>query len=70
MARCKSCEAEIMWVRMLKADGSRGKAMPLDAEHDGIRLVRFGKNGDLCKAVRVYKSHFATCPYAKEHREK
>ena len=68
MAKCQSCEAEITWVTTTRADGTEGKPMPLDAEHFVTGMVRFGKDGSKAKFAKVYKSHFATCPYAKEHR--
>ncbi len=56
MANCRSCGAEIAWVRM-----ESGKMMPCDidaeiiTEKDGSKLV-------------VLKPHWASCPYADEHR--
>jgi len=72
-ARCKTCDAEIIWART-----ERGKLMPLDAEPaerpSGVfRLeVREGKEPLIFSAFGdpVYISHFATCPYADQHRRR
>jgi hypothetical protein len=53
---------------MVRADGTEGRMMPLDAEHTGMAVVRFGAAGGMAKFTKVWKSHFASCPYAKEHR--
>ena len=54
MAKCRSCGAEIVWVKTLQ-----GKNMPIDAEtDDGSGL--FDHN--------VHVSHFATCPDAPSWR--
>lgn len=70
MARCKSCGAEIVWVKTRS-----GKRMPLDArptpngnlEIDLADCVYF-VTPDLNAAGKRYTSHFATCPNASEHR--
>lgn len=78
MAACRSCAAEILWAKTVA-----GKSMPLDAEPhpDGnITLGHIG--GEECAIVvtgaeraavqiegrPLYRSHFATCPNADEHR--
>lgn len=71
MARCKSCSAEILWVKT-----SRGKSMPIDAapvENGNIVLdarhqtvVVHGTPQDGLNHL----SHFVTCPNAHEHRRK
>ncbi len=59
-ALCKSCGAPIYWVFT-----TLGRKMPIDREKR--RMVVQGPNG---WEVRVaYRSHFATCPNADEHRK-
>lgn len=62
IARCKSCGAEILWIRT-----SNGKAMPLDAKPEK-RIVLDGVM-KIAKLVDTYQLHFATCPYAAKHRK-
>lgn len=76
MAKCNSCGAAIVW---FKTPG--GKAIPLDpvAHQDGNIVL----DGDLATVLSreslemaqvagtvLYKSHFATCPQASEHRRR
>lgn len=80
MAFCKSCGAEIVWVKT-----NKGKAMPCDSKK--VMAAKDDKGKDLLvtpigNVVRVnlaatitennvvigYISHFATCPNANEHR--
>lgn len=56
-ARCASCKAPIYWIEM-----RGGKKMPVD--YPGESRVWFG-----C-VVKVYTSHFATCPNADKHRKR
>jgi len=55
MANCKSCGAEIEWLKT-----KNGKSMPVDAEP--IMIETTGA------PIQGYKSHFATCPNANQHR--
>jgi hypothetical protein len=80
--RCRSCEAEIVWVKMVVS----GKNMPLDADPDpehgniivtkegyGIPLTSLtGPSRDAAKrcGVELRVSHFATCPNADQHRRR
>lgn len=74
-AKCRSCGAVIYWVRTEATDA----LMPIDAvpvDDGNVVLVnekaRYMK-GDLFEAKTEgprYKSHFATCPNAKQHRKK
>ena len=57
MSRCKSCNREIVWIKM-----KSGKAMPVDVP----ALTVITEDGDTIKA---YTSHFATCPNANQHRK-
>lgn len=75
-SRCRSCRAEIIWVRSAKTQA----LMPLDAEPsekgnivlvDGLAVVR--GNGDLFEPMLAesprYINHFATCVHAAQHRK-
>ena len=81
-SKCKSCGAEILWIKM----GS-GKMMPVDAKpisysevflpgtKDTLTLVT--EKGTLVSTVFDpggdnigYTSHFATCPNANQHRKR
>ena len=84
MAKCKSCGAEIRWIKMRS-----GKSMPCNpvgihyrrqvhgdkrclltlVTHDGNVVV-----GQACEESESefvgYVSHFATCPNADRHRKR
>lgn len=72
-ARCKSCRAEILWVK-----AASGKTMPLDAEPaaDGNIVEDVGGTFRvLSKVERAlpatgprYRSHHSTCPQAQDWR--
>lgn len=57
IAKCRSCGAEIVWLRT-----KSGNNMPVDAETVDHNDYMF----DPAK----HRSHFATCPDADEHRTK
>lgn len=69
MSACKSCGASIIWARALDS----GKAIPLNPEpkvggnlelKDGaVQVVRPSRT------IKLYVSHFATCPNANQHRK-
>lgn len=70
MGRCKSCGAEIEWVRTTK-----GNNMPLDpipVAGGNIEMLINGRaqvvepDEDKIRSV----SHFATCPEAQSHRRR
>jgi len=77
MSTCKSCGAEIVW-----CIGSKGGRMPVDANPNpggNLTIVEDHANPTLPpRAMPVppdagvgtprYKSHFATCPSADQHR--
>lgn len=76
-AQCKSCGAAIVWASTVK-----GKTMPVDAEaspegsielsYEGTRItaiVHAGTNGST-RSGSLHTSHFATCPFAKQHRRR
>lgn len=83
MASCRSCGASILWVwteagkRMpLDAqpceDGNIEIVGERETEQGSAPLVRYLKEGegDLCllEPPPRYRSHFARCPHAAEHR--
>lgn len=82
LPRCKSCGAEIFWIKM-----TSGKSMPVDAApisySDNLHPSAKGENiltlvteeGTIVRTVfdpagdrTGYTSHFATCPNANAHR--
>ena len=78
MAKCKSCGADIIWIKT-----KNGRSMPCDAKpipfresfSGGMKLVT--KAGDIVPGNYdgtsnefAYISHFATCPNADQHRRK
>lgn len=83
MSRCRSCGAEIIWIKMK----GTGKAMPCDARgisysenmHPGASpaLTLVTEHGTIVRTAfdpagdkMGYTSHFATCPSANEHRRR
>lgn len=71
MARCRSCDAPVVWKRT-----EAGKAMPIDPapvaggnvvllDDDQVHVLHADESAD---GVDTYVSHFATCPNAKGHR--
>jgi len=55
MSKCKSCHAEIVWLKSKK-----GKNIPVDAEtYHGEEGFDFEK----------HRAHFATCPNAEDFRK-
>jgi len=58
MSNCKSCKAEIQWVKT-----KNGKSMPLDMN----RIITVTLDGEMQTG---YASHFSTCPNANKHRKK
>lgn len=84
MSRCRSCGAEIIWIRT-----KAGKQMPVDtkterfiADPEGDRLYVMN-DGHTMRGTPVrpgeenaagvssgHTSHFATCPNAKKHRRR
>lgn len=81
MATCKSCGAEIRWIKM-----ASGKVMPVNAEPVAFSVIPPGvkgaqtyvlEDGRVSRGVidpggdKVgYISHFATCPAAALHRRR
>jgi hypothetical protein len=63
--RCRSCNAAIIW-----ATTENGKSMPLDAAPVAQVGVFMFDNGYAKAPPKVYRSHFATCPNADQHRKR
>lgn len=74
MSRCRSCQAPLLW-----AQTEKGRRIPLDpdpyAGEDprGLYVLRAGGlavavTPDAFPGEPLYRSHFSTCPEAKEHR--
>jgi hypothetical protein len=74
--KCRSCGARILWAETVK-----GRRIPLDAEPaDGGNMVLEQRGHHRAPLATVltggaapndkprYKSHFATCPNAQQHR--
>ena len=63
MAKCKSCEAEILWITT-----QNNKQHPVDAKPVKMWVPdRCGPTKMMM--IEVYQSHFATCPDADAHRK-
>jgi len=68
---CKSCRAPIKWIQMAKS----GKKNPLDVQPTPDGNVAIGGDGlgyivnDMNRKPPLYKSHFATCPNAQQHKK-
>jgi len=71
--RCTSCGATIRWVEMTLT----GKHMPIDPQphaQGNIFVYQMGGRAHALIAPKFregsvrYRSHFASCPNAKEHR--
>jgi hypothetical protein len=69
MDKCKSCGAEIMWIKTENL-----KASPLSVKSKIKRWVvpaEFSQGWESGVAIQVdtYVSHFADCPDAAQHRK-
>jgi hypothetical protein len=75
---CRSCEAPLLWARTEK-----GRRIPLDPDpyagddprglfvlrrELGLAPLAVAATPDAFPGEPVYRSHFTTCPNAKEHR--
>lgn len=81
MSKCRSCGADIIWIRM-----DSGKKMPCDAAQvtywakvGGTKkiitpngeVISCELQGEFANATGVgYISHFSTCPSADKHRRR
>lgn len=71
MARCRSCEARIVW-----AITPKGRRIPLDPDPveggnvllEGERATVLTNEERAAHPGPLHVSHFATCPKAKRHR--
>lgn len=78
MQKCRSCDAEIIWVKLEPTKNSS----PINARpstQGNIQLTKLGiakvlapkdAAGKKLDGEQLYLSHFATCPQAAEHRAK
>jgi hypothetical protein len=81
MSYCRSCDAPIIWI--VTKPGNRSMPIDPEPQPDGTILVDFDKGvgvvlskgaiasiaTDLAATNEpLYRSHFATCPQAQEHR--
>jgi len=75
--RCSTCKARIVWLRHCDT----AKAAPVDVEPDdkigslvidiGRGTYRYVPTGDRAYCQEdLHTNHFATCPYADQHRPK
>ncbi len=70
MARCRSCNAEILWCKSVN-----GKLIPMDSapSDDGNMVITadsLARTATDEDTTPRFKSHFATCPGAAKHRKK
>ncbi len=72
MSLCTSCHAVITFVRT-----KNGAAMPVDPEPIQVLVAtgrsERGPDGQLVAEFEVrrgFRSHFASCPFADQHRKK
>jgi hypothetical protein len=61
-SKCKSCGAEIVWVKT-----ASGALMPVDAKPKSMVIVTEAYMTG--QVVMAHTSHFATCPNANSHRK-
>jgi len=67
MAICKSCGAEIIWVKTVN-----GKSMPVNIKKTVIMCESFDMPAPKEKIwlpISGHESHFSSCPNAAEHRK-
>lgn len=81
MARCKSCRAEIVWVKMKSGNdmpcnpnliqfwaNMKAKDIVITPEGD---MVHCNLDGPLEEMTGMgYVPHWATCPFSKQHKKK
>lgn len=66
MAKCRGCNAEILW-----AVTQGGKRIPLDAKSEKrffVKTLARGTDPTVVVLGDTYLSHFATCPKAEDFR--
>ena len=65
MSQCRSCGAEIEWIKT-----PAGKAHPVDAKPIKVwQQTESGPDAGRWHIQEGYTSHFATCPNADQHRK-
>lgn len=68
MTSCRTCGADIRWLRLAKS----GKAIPIDPNPnpEGTLIIKDGMGHTAPEDHKGprYMTHFATCPDAKYHR--
>jgi hypothetical protein len=62
-ANCGSCNAPILWITT-----ANGKNAPVDRKPEKRYVLRDAAPG-IGDVLDTYISHFATCPFADEHRK-
>lgn len=65
MALCRKCKAHIIFART-----ENGKTAPFDAKPQTFFTIFNNGYGNEARSVKVYTSHFATCPEADHFRKK
>ena len=75
IVQCNSCRAEIIWIKT-----PAGKNMPVDAtasDSGTVEIVNYPDarihnkyDAEVARIAgkKLYTSHFATCPNARQHR--
>lgn len=63
-AYCNSCGAAVLWCVT-----ENGRRMPLNTDYEARVVLDPSTDPMTGKVRRTYKSHFATCPNAAEHRK-
>lgn len=69
METCRSCNASIEWHKTVA-----GKNMPIDVEPhpEGNLFINTDGKVEVAKPgtfPRMFRSHFVSCPHAKQHRK-
>ena len=64
MPKCKTCDADIVWV-----ESQDGRKHPLDDRLLTV-AVTVGEDPLVVRFIQARSSHFATCPQADAHRKR
>lgn len=80
MSQCRSCHAEVVWVRTegkgalmplnVAPDPEKGTFIKLEVKDNGVKVVRFISKPERTPDKRLFCSHYVTCPNADWHRKK
>ncbi len=77
MSRCRSCGADVIWVRTERERKMPLDSLPVDSTGRNLFVLRDHASSEGPLAIAAwglahtephYVSHFATCPNADEHR--